>query len=256
MDESKNNFTVGHWNCRSIKNKRILLENFLKNNYFDVFCLNETKLSNLDVIDFFGYNFIRKDRNSRGGGVGILIKKGLDFEIIDSLSSFEFELIGLKVRLINRSINVFSWYLPPDNQKNKKNNQITDVFFNELNKHRPFVLAGDLNCHSKKWFCTKTTSKGADLALKIEQFDINVLNTEGATYRKEQDISKSVIDLILVSNDISDKFNFFKVYNENLTSDHFPIKANFCIESIKTKQKNCVKINRVIGHHLKPNLMN
>ena len=97
----------------------------------------------------FNYNIITRYRNRHGGGVALMIKKNLNFSKIDSLNDLEFEITGAKIKLHNSVINVITFYLPPDNQKNKNRNQFSTDLFNMLDKYKPYILLGDLNCHSK-----------------------------------------------------------------------------------------------------------
>ena len=114
----KNNLLVGHWNCRSINNKKLIFSKFLRDNQFDIFCLNETKLDNTNkrVFEMNNYNIVTKNRNRHGGGVAILIKNNLKFNIIHELIDSDFEMVGVNVKLALTSINIISFYLPPDNQ--------------------------------------------------------------------------------------------------------------------------------------------
>lgn len=110
-------------------------------------------------------------------------------------------------------------------------NFIPDELFAELNKNKPFILCGDLNCHSTKWFCSNTTPKGKNLADLIEKFDLNILNSDIPTISNLNPNSISIIDLLIVSNDLSDKFNSLKINSDNLTSDHYPLKVTFNIKT-------------------------
>ncbi|RNA18645.1 hypothetical protein BpHYR1_010256 [Brachionus plicatilis] len=46
--------------------------------------------------------------------------------------------------------------------------------------------------------------------------------------------TKSIFDLIVISNDLSDKFNYFKVHSDSLTSEHYLAKGSLNIKTIKT----------------------
>jgi len=87
--------------------------------------------------------------------------------------------------------------------------------------------------------------KGSELSDLIEKYSFNVIKNIIRTLLNNNESSKSKNDLMLISNELSDKLNFFKVYNENLTSDHFLIKTNFSILLEKIKVQNCIKIKRI-----------
>ena len=71
----KSLLNIGHWNCRSINNKKLIFNKFMRDNDFDIFGLNETKLDNNNKREFelTNYNIELKNRNRPGGGVAILI---------------------------------------------------------------------------------------------------------------------------------------------------------------------------------------
>jgi exonuclease III len=140
--------------------------------------LNETRLKENQTLKTQSYDFVGKNRVGSGGGVSVLIKKGLEYEINNSFEKFNREIVSIKLKLLNTSLTIVSWYLPPDKTSNKSQNFIPEDFLLELNNYKPFVLCGDLNCHSTKWFCSNTTPKGKQFAEMIEKFDLNILNTK------------------------------------------------------------------------------
>lgn len=101
---------------------------------------------NSNIIRFDNYNITRKEGNSRGGGVANLIRNDLDFERVGTLDKFGMELITIKVKLKNIFINVILIYIPP--RITNQNKFLDQAFFNALSTLEPFILCGDLNCHS------------------------------------------------------------------------------------------------------------
>ena len=81
---------------------------FISENKFDLFSLNETKLDdrNKKTLEFYNYNIETRNRNRNGGGVAILIKKNLEYSVIQELNNLDFEILGVTVQLVNTSINV------------------------------------------------------------------------------------------------------------------------------------------------------
>lgn len=225
----KNQLVIGHWNCNAINTKKIIFNKFIRDNNFDIFRLNETKLDdrNKTKFELFNYSTILKNRNRNDIGVGILIKNGIKYEQIQGLNSLNYEILGVKLKLINHSINIFSFYLPPDNQKNRANNQLSDELFLKLDQHRPYILVGDLNCHSKSWFCKQTFPKGAIPEDLLLEHNLTVVNTRKNTYSHFTADSESVIDLMIVADEILHLFDKYQVHNNNMTSDHYPISGVF-----------------------------
>ena len=186
MNKSKKSkqLLVGHWNCCSISNKQLLLNKFLLDNNFDIFCLNETKLDDDSNISFDNYNIVKENRNRR---VAILIKNHIKFERINLLSRFNLELACVKIKTNKQSVNIISVYDPPEPNTNK--NLFEPELFRVLEQMKPIMLIGDLNCHSTDWYCTKSTKNGSKLANLILDFNLNVLNNNKQTRLNE--ISKN-----------------------------------------------------------------
>ena len=106
----KTSLKVIHWNCNSLNNKKELLESFLQKHQPDVLLLNETKLDSLRAyffLTFKGYTSIHKCRNSRGGGVAILIKNSIEFLQINDLDFFNCELIAIRLTIMIGSIRKY-----------------------------------------------------------------------------------------------------------------------------------------------------
>ena len=79
---------LAHINIRSCRNKEVEISLFLKENDIDILTLNETWLKNNFKLDIPNYTITRKDRPSRqGGGVAILVRYDIKFDIIDTYSN-------------------------------------------------------------------------------------------------------------------------------------------------------------------------
>ena len=77
--------------------------------------LNETKINETDEKNFFdnNYNCVFKSRNRHGGGVGFLIKKEINFTIINDLIKFEKECLCMKINLNDKDIIIVNLYNSP-----------------------------------------------------------------------------------------------------------------------------------------------
>ena len=246
MNNNKKNkqLLIGHWNCFSIDNKKQILNKFLIDNNFDIFCLNETKLDGDSRISFDNYNIELKNRNKNGGGVAIIIKKGIEYKRIEKLEKFSLEVVVIEVKTNKKNINIISIYNPPEPNSNV--NLFKQELFRELDNMKPFMLIGDFNCHSTDWYCSDNNTNGNKFSDLILEFNLNVLNNSKPTRLNNNPKKKSIIDLFIISNDLSDKFNYFKVYNDNLTSDHRPICSSFNLEtSITQKNKRIIHVKRI-----------
>ena len=119
-------------NARSVKNKRLLIKDWVFENNIDILALTETWLQPDNKDDHFigeltatGYSFYHSPRQTKGGGVGILIKDGfhisrstisthqfqtfdfMDMQIKTSLSRSVCIVITVEL-LVSRGLQVFA----------------------------------------------------------------------------------------------------------------------------------------------------
>ena len=142
-------------NCRSVKPKLVFLAEGFKINNLSLALLNETWLYKsdpqakkllLDQKNKHGIEFLRKDRDSRGGGVAVaynsklICLKKLKLNAMRGQRQFEIVAARGKIKGYKTEIMVFSCYLPP-----KLNRAQSTEFFDVLT-----------DCISK----AKTTSEG------------------------------------------------------------------------------------------------
>ena len=93
---------------------------------------------------FAGYTPIFKSRKVRGGfggGVAILIKDSIKFEVSKEFDKLDLELVALKVFDGRRKILIASYYNPK---------KLCYNFFKIVKDNfTDFVILGDINAHSK-----------------------------------------------------------------------------------------------------------
>ena len=130
--------SITHWNCNSIKNKKTEFINFLNLKKPDLVSLNETKLGEHDIFNIKNYKTIRLDKNSRSGGVVILVVEGIKFDQTNIFDEFNLQIISVKIHVDSSThFHFISWYLPPNDQLPN------DKFFDTLNNLKSFILTGD-----------------------------------------------------------------------------------------------------------------
>ena len=107
---------MAHVNIRSCRNKEVEISLFLKENDIDILTLNETWLKNNFKLDIPNHTLTRKDRRSRqGGGVAILVRNDIKFEIIDTCSNINTDNEAITIRLKNTEdqITISAIYIQP-----------------------------------------------------------------------------------------------------------------------------------------------
>jgi exonuclease III len=86
------------WNANGILGKLGELKVFLKMHDVDIMLITETKLLKTDKLNIDSYNILRKERNTdtRGGGVAILVKRGIPY-IKAQVAANEIECTAIKL---------------------------------------------------------------------------------------------------------------------------------------------------------------
>ena len=105
-------------NVRSIIGKFDELSSTVKTLNPGLVCLTETWLDNSidsSSIHIHGYTLTRNDRvGRRGGGVGIYIKDGISFDVIDSGNVLSMDVEYISLDLLSCHVFVFVIYVPPN----------------------------------------------------------------------------------------------------------------------------------------------
>ena len=167
IDEFKNKikgkkdiFSTLSLNIRSISNKINELQDLIHEISNDTFSFSAICLQELwcitenQKIELEGYNFeslLRKVR--RGGGVGILLRSDLHYEVIHNISTIQdgYESLFIKVFLTKDKYKLIgSIYRPPNSnliEFNKWINDLLNTFDSqpELKKSDEIILCGDFN---------------------------------------------------------------------------------------------------------------
>jgi len=227
---------IEQWNCNSLNNKhKLQIKKRLEREKIDIFCINETKLceetKNYDLENYFTqYKILRKNRNCSGGGVAMLIRKDIAYEVIEDLDYFEFELVAIKVTFDQEELNLINIYIPPRNCGTCKP-YLSDKFFEKLKSlKRPYIMCGDLNSH---WH--KTNKRGRILKEMTDRHNLIVFNDKSPTHCTAK--SKSIIDLFIGSSEFKDKKKYerkFKVNSSSAINVHHPILLEIKIPTYST----------------------
>lgn len=236
-----------HWNANSIDKEKQPIEEFeayIKQNNIQVVSINETKLADTDQLNIKNYNIIRKDRNSHGGGVAILINDQLEYEQLNDYDQYDLELLAIKVSIKNFSFTFLTLYLPPGAQFPNDN------FFTTLSNTKNLILCGDLNSKSKAWYSKKRNQNGILLEQVISEQDLTIVNNKKPTFYFKQTNTLDILDLIITTPDILNKITNLHIPQNHLSSDHFPMI--FELDNVRfeaTKNKIIKRINHEIFHN-------
>ena len=113
-DGNKQGMRIAHLNIRGITSKIDEVKSILLEYKIDIFCLSETFLDLTKPSTFFkinNYDILRKDRvTGQGGGLLCFIRKGIPFQMINSLDPVIPESMTLKITQTNTLLLLFVCY--------------------------------------------------------------------------------------------------------------------------------------------------
>lgn len=137
------------WNARSLYKNLSEFKNFLCDENPHIVGVCETWLKGKYNPKFSEYNLVRKDRATgrSGGGVAFLIKKGLNFGLLDleEYHDGSLEVLGVRVAFD------FGWgffYVFYNPCKAISEGEF-DFYFNKLS--HPCIVMGDFNAKHSRW---------------------------------------------------------------------------------------------------------
>ena len=144
-----------------IKDRIIEFYNFLTSNNIHIACICETFLKK-DIHPHTHPEFTieRLDRNDNPrGGVAIIIRKSLQYELLPNLNTKIFEAIGIEIKTINNTkIKIISTYLPGGTS----NHQINLHFANDIRKMTNWINNYFIFVH-RLWNCSRANRAGTIL---------------------------------------------------------------------------------------------
>ena len=94
----------------------------MKNNEIDVLAINESRMDNSiapEMVTAHGYNWVSKDRNRFGSGVGFYIRNTTNFCLRHDLNVDDIEILSIEI--IKNRVKPFlitKWYRPPSDTIN------------------------------------------------------------------------------------------------------------------------------------------
>lgn len=159
-----------------------------------------------------GYNIYRKDRESRGGGVAVLIKKSIEAVFINNVS--DLECTCLKLSCWGFSFILYALYRPPDagiDYVAKLRNHMLQF------KNSKILLIGDFNFPGVNWERLQTEHE-SNKQINI-LFDIMLTHDLVQLVKEPTRIkgtSSSILDLVFVHRDFTES----TVVVEQGLSDH------------------------------------
>nr|CAH7760935.1 unnamed protein product [Callosobruchus chinensis] len=139
---------IAHLNVRSLLSDFESFVDLVHENNLDIIAVSETWLSeSIDsvTVDIPGFNFCRKDRQSRGGGVGIYVRSTIKYEILTCSSDARLEHIFIKFKIGRRSYCLAVMYRPPHGNVLDGIECLDDLLPGVVTEYDNIIILGDLN---------------------------------------------------------------------------------------------------------------
>lgn len=204
------------WNVNGLRKSKLEIEEILERYNVDVMALQETKLRREIELKFPGYQVYRRDRDARGGGVALLVKRTIDHHPIVTPELENIEATAIVVSTArNGELTVVSCYQPPRNA----------LLSRDLEALFPggaqVVAIGDFNAKSQEWNSRLTNTRGREMLrfLGTHQ-NILAMGPEEPTYHHVRN-RPDVLDIALLQN-MTLNFENLRTLDEG-SSDHNPI---------------------------------
>ena len=250
------------WNAQSLRQKSQTVKDFTDEYGLDIFLFTETWLKSDDKVEIGDlerngeYFYLGSHRENRtGGGVGCIIKQGIEATKKETVKTKTFEHMEIEVKLKGKFVTFLVIYRP---EPSKKNNYSLDEFFKEFTKfisrhqtsNNETIITGDFNFHFNKPNNAKATRfKGI-----LEMFDL-IQHVSKATHK-----DGNTLDLVITNRTTALR----DCVVSELLSDHncicFNIEANKGknpqkkISFRKTRDINITEFKKEIKQHLSQHL--
>ncbi|KAL9702246.1 hypothetical protein quinque_005764 [Culex quinquefasciatus] len=162
---------------------------------------------------------IRLDRpNSSGGGVAVLVKQGIRYNILPHPKTSIIEAIGVNIHAEQGDVKLFAVYAP---RQCVDSNGTSDLFAEDLRKltdgQTRYVVAGDLNARHPQWRNHIRNKNGALLADHLSSGTCDIYFPDDPTFLSPAG-TPSTLDVFLSDLPLSKPTTI-----QDLSSDHYPV---------------------------------
>uniref|UniRef100_A0A1B0CHA5 Putative reverse transcriptase-like protein n=1 Tax=Lutzomyia longipalpis TaxID=7200 RepID=A0A1B0CHA5_LUTLO len=206
----------------------------------------ETWLSSRQNLDIPAYRIVRLDRASgKGGGVAIVLKSHINFEIVQDMKLKVIEAVGIKFGSLKKVTLVAAYFPGTALSRDKHSNFKSDI--NYLSRFKGnFIIAGDFNSKHRHWNCVRANKSGQILYDGMINGNFFVFYPPTPTFFPHQANRSlpSTIDLLLTNNpDLIGPINSLN----KLSSDHLPVSFQLLLSLENNSGNKCLipQLNKV-----------
>nr|CAH7754851.1 unnamed protein product [Callosobruchus chinensis] len=235
---------IAHLNVRSLLSKFNDFKELLLSKNYLAFALSETWLSDKivdEIITVPGYNLVRADRGTRGGGVALYLRNDLIYSVIPVSSNIEQLWVSLRINGVVFALGCV--YKPPTTSHTFFTDELEESLALCMLQSRHIICLGDININ----FLDSDSASVKYMTDMLHSIDIEQIVSQPTHITANK---ASLIDVILCSNpslisscsvggadisdhelvscvlNIDDKLNIFNSRLIGLFDKHLPIKSS------------------------------
>ena len=223
------------WNARSLNKQISKFQSYVYAAEYDIIAITETWLSsNIYSNEILpnDYNIIRRDRDTRGGGVLLAIKNSIPFKQLPMPDNLE--ILPVEIT-INKQVHTLCLIYRPPNADDLHNKKILNYL--QCFSHTPnFTILGDLNLPDVCWegYCgvSDISESFADLAYNFNLIQL----VSQPTHR-----AGNTLDVVLTNTEVFHDVQIKSDLPFSLQSDHFMVFLSVFIQNDETHTKKVSK---------------
>lgn len=258
---TKSEIHISSWNAQGLSlNKQLELGVILETYKVDIIAIQESwENKPIKCIDNTGvYKWLGKPREGdiMHGGVGFYVHENIIPYVQIITESNYSEALWIKLQGNKSICNTYlaSIYIPTQNISTDKRNEYFNNLLHDICYFKTkgnIILMGDFNARVGRSavindniskFGEERKNRNGNMLIqflrKNNLYSLNNRNTERTEYTRYDKVTgeRSVLDYIIVDQDMYEHFKYFEVIQEDLLSDHYVLRAtlNRCTEIGKT----------------------
>lgn len=229
MNPARKKFKIVVFNAQSVRNKKFELFDFIRKEKADVAFITETHLSAEDSCSDPDFSVIRLDRDDgrKGGGVALILRRGVEFRVLPCPLTEIIEACGAEVETPRGWISLVVAYFP-----GSRNAAMLRTFAQDIqllfDLYPRAVIAGDFNARHNYWGCSRGNSAGDALFHKVMGSQVELYFPPEPTHFPHDGGTPSTIDLVM-----SKRVPVFSTpwTDPSLSSDHVPVMCELDLEA-------------------------
>lgn len=222
---------IATWNANAIRNRRMELIDFLREEEIDIMTLTETHLKPSQSFSLPDHSIVRLDRlAARNGGIAIAIRRTINFRTLSLPGTKLIEAAGIEVSTSRGCFRLFAVYCPRQARERDGTDRILRNDLRALTRSPgDFVIAGDLNAKHRQWGNERANKNGAILMEDMQAGFYAVSFPSHPTFVNSR--SQSTLDIFL--SNMFDRIDV-PVTITALSSDHLPVVTYIQEEATQT----------------------